>query len=541
MKSPARLVSLRTALVCLSAAFYLLHFVHLSADFPGGTAWVDWSRYTDEGWYSDAAIRHNLLGHWFLAGDFNAAVALPVWPLLEAVVFRFSGVSLIAARALTVVVFGVMLLAAYRLLRRYPSEKEARSLAGAFAVLFFCVSPFFFAFERIAILEPLVGTLAVLALLAASHLQPWPGGLDRRWFASRRTLPTLCLGVLLPAMVLTKPTAVALLPAVVYLVWARGRYRLAPFLRLGLPPVVLAVTLWSGYYLLMVRPYHLEDYRYLFTANDYTGFQQEPLAGVALHTVADGAWMGVVLYPFFFLLMALFLLFRPRFFRNPLVPALLLWVSGYLVFLGYQKHLQSRYYLLLAVPVILLVAVGLDELLCAPEASVGYRIPHWRLAAVALSTLAIAIPDATEQIGFLLHPSYTFLSAAEAIARTVRATPNHSPLLLSVSGSDLSLMTGLPSINTEFGTMDLDERVRQYRPGWYVAWNEFEDEDMKAIAPLYQPVRVAEFPAMDDPDRNVLLLYRLDPVAGSDSSGIRTRSRQGDGFGNSGHGGHHGH
>ncbi len=89
--------------------------------------------------------------------------------------------------------------------------------------------------------------------------------------------------------------------------------------------------------------------------------------------------------------------------------------------------------------------------------------------------------------------------------------------------------------------MDLDERVRQYRPGWYVAWNEFEDEDMKAIAPLYQPVRVAEFPAMDDPDRNVLLLYRLDPVAGSDSSGIRTRSRQGDGFGNSGHGGHHGH
>ena len=539
MKQPTRLVSLRTALVCLAAAFYVLHFVHLSADFPGGTAWVDWSRYTDEGWYSDAAIRHNLLGHWFLAGDFNAAVALPVWPLLEAMVFHFSGVSLTAARALTVVVFGVMLLAAYRLLRRYPAEKEARFLAGAFAVLFFCVSPFFFAFERIAILEPLVGTLAVLALLAASHLQPWPGG--RPWLPSRSVLPTLWLGVLLPAMVLTKPTAVALLPAVVYLVWARGRYRLAPFLRLGLPPAVLAVTLWSSYYLLLARPYHLEDYRYLFTANDYTGFQQEPLAGVAFHTVADGTWMGVVLYLLFFLLIALFLFFRPRFFRNPLVPALLLWVSGYLVFLGYHNNLQSRYYLLLAVPVTLLVAVGLDALLSAPEASVGYRMPYWRLAAVALSTLAIVIPDGTEQIGFLLHPSYTFFSAAQAIARRVRATPNHSPLLLSVSGSDLSLMTGLPSINTEFGTMDLDERVRQYHPGWYIAWNEFEDEDMKAIAPLYQPVRVAEFPAMDDPDRNVLLLYRLDPVAGSGIPVTRTRFRQGDGFGNSGHGGHHGH
>ena len=75
-------------------------------------------------------------------------------------------------------------------------------------------------------------------------------------------------------------------------------------------------------------------------------------------------------------------------------------------------------------------------------------------------------------------------------------------------------MTGLPSIDDDFGTMDLEQRVRLYRPGWYVAWNEIEDDKMDALRHLYAPVRVAAIPAMDDPDRNLLILYRLDPADG---------------------------
>ena len=37
---------------------------------------------------------------------------------------------------------------------------------------------------------------------------------------------------------------------------------------------------------------------------------------------------------------------------------------------------------------------------------------------------------------------------------------------------------------------------------------------MDAISPEYHPVRVAAFPALDDPDRNLLILYRLDPAEG---------------------------
>ena len=81
------------ALLLIAAAFFALHFVHLRADFPNHSPWMDWAKYTDEGWYGDAAIRHYQLGHWYVPGDFNPAAALPVWPLLELALFRVTGVS----------------------------------------------------------------------------------------------------------------------------------------------------------------------------------------------------------------------------------------------------------------------------------------------------------------------------------------------------------------------------------------------------------------------------------------------------------------
>ncbi len=63
------------ALIC---ALAMLHALHLRADFPNHSPWwTDWAKYTDEGWYANAAIRAHLLGRWYLPGDFNPAAALP--------------------------------------------------------------------------------------------------------------------------------------------------------------------------------------------------------------------------------------------------------------------------------------------------------------------------------------------------------------------------------------------------------------------------------------------------------------------------------
>ncbi len=516
---------LRWALLGGAAVLFALHFLHLTADFPNDSPWMDWSKYTDEGWYGDAAIRHFLFGHWYFQGDFNPGVALPVWPLLEAAVFRFTGVSVTAARAFTLCVFGAMLWTLYCLVERFPRPDRLPrevSLAAPLAVFLFCASPFFFVFERMAILEPLLGTLTALALLAASYLLPLRGR-DRSLAGTLQALwPSLVLGLLLPAMVLTKTTAVALLPAVGYLIWYRAGYRLRPALTLAAAPVLLGGAIWAVYLFALVRPHYREDYQYLFSTNAYTGFQLEPLATVLFHTVADGHWMGDVLYPVFFVAIAIALFARPRFFRNPLVPALLLWTGGYFVFLAYHNNLQPRYYLIPAIAITVLVAMAVEEFRHVPKGPQGTWPSLLRRVALAAVVLAIVVPDLSYEVNVLHHPEYTFEAAAQRIASLVRADTTRSNLILSISGSDITLMTGLPSIDDDFGTLDLDQRVKQYRPGWYVAWNELDDDKMDALKALYRPVRVAAFPAMDDPDRNLLILYRLDPA---DAPGTHRRNR----------------
>jgi len=540
----------RSLLLAAAAVLFLLHFFHLNADFPNHSPWTDWSKYTDEGWYGDAAIRHYLFGHWYFKGDFNPAVALPMWPAVEFLAFRFTGVSPTAARALTLCVFAVTLLTFYRLIQLYSRPRthaSGPSLAAPIAMLLLCASPFFYVFERMAILEPLLIALTALALLAASHLHQIPRGfslgshrtdddgalapgvcspsitdaakgststesktapLNPRPWALNPVLPTIALGLLLPAMVLTKTTAIFLMPAIAYIVWARAGYRIRPAIRLAIVPAIMAIAIWLAYFLFFVRPHYLSDYRYLFSANAYTGIELAPYSTVILNTITDGAWMGRILYPLYFVALALAIFWRPRLFANPLFPALLLWTGGYFAFLAYHNNLQPRYYLVAAAPITVIVALAIESFRQAN----GRRTRIVSSTLAAITVLAIAVPDIITQLDFVLHPDYTFLAAANAIKRIVLADPTHSHLILSISGSDLTLMTGLPSIDDDFGTLDLDQRVKQYRPGWYIAWNELDDDKMDALTPLYHVERVAAFPAMDDPDRNLLILYRLDPT-----------------------------
>jgi hypothetical protein len=496
-------------LLGVSAVFFALHFLHLTADFPNHSPWVDWSKYTDEGWYGDAAIRHYLSGHWYWQGDFNPAVALPVWPAIELIVFWFTGVSVTAARALTLCVFGFTLVTLYLLIQRHTRPRRSDSgqpLAAAIAVFFLCTSPLLYVFERMAILEPLLIALTALGLLAASMMRPirWQG------WRFRGISWTLLLMVLLPAMVLTKTTGICLIPAILYMVWARAGYRLRPALRLALPPAVGGLLLWCAYFFLFVRPHYLADYQYLFSANAYTGIELEPVATVVLNTITDGAWMGTLIYVTFFAVIALTFFWRPRLLSNPLFPSLMLWIGGYFAFLAYHNNLQPRYYLVVVVPITVVVAMGIDSF----RQQRGRKMTAVAGVIAAALVLAIAVPDAARQIGYVRHPTYEFETAAQGIKRIVLADKTHSHLILSISGSDLSLMTGLPSIDDDFGTDDMDARVKAYRPGWYASWNDVEDDKADALTPTYQMQRVAAFPAYDDPDRNLLILYRLDPADG---------------------------
>ncbi len=480
------------------AALFALHFVHLRADFPNFSPWMDYAKYTDEGWYGNAAIRQALYGHWRLPGDFNPAVALPVWPLLLRLAFVIGGVSLPVARILGLLVFGCNLLVSYALLRF--SATRVVALAG---VTFLAGSAYLWAFSRLAILEPLLILFLLLSWLVVLRL-PDALALHRRGL--------LGAGLLLALAVLTKTTAIFLVPSTLYLVWHANRFALRQTLRDYGILAAGGLTPWLAYYLLVVRPHLASDYHYLFAANRWD--QPKTASGwfwafwYALH---GSLWVDPVLCGLAIALLVLGILGRPRIWQQPLVIASLLSSAGYIFFTGWHNSPQPRYYEVVTNPLDFLACLGAASLWRAATDRNQVILRGLGVAAWAVFTVTTAL-NLRGTLHFARHPEYSLVRAARGVTRYIDRHPNGNRLLLSISGDQISLITHLPAICDDFGTVDLPYRIHQYQPGWYAAWNEIDPGTLEDLRTQYSLEQVARFHALDDEDRDVLLLYKLHPL-----------------------------
>jgi hypothetical protein len=490
MKARTALHALWVVAIYMAAA---AHFVHLQADFPNWSRWMDWSKYTDEGWYANAAVEHYLRGSWYVPGDFNVGAAVPVWPLLEWMLFHFSGVSIEAARALVVSIFCCNLLLAYALVRRV----EQRWVA-LYAVSLMATSSFLYCFGRLAILEPLLVCLMLVSLLLADRVSTLT---DQRVRYGTAAL----LGILFCAMVLTKTTAVFLLPAILYSLWYPLRKEGRRFLAFAAVMAAVAGILWGSYFLLLVRPHYLADYHYFFRINEYP--KPKTIWGwlKTVYYAAHGIlWVDspIVLTSVF--LLASTLAYARSIWRNPLFVSSLLAIGGYVLFITRIVNMQPRYYAVIAFFVFIIVPLATAALL-RERRRVG-------VAALVVCILGAA-KSAWEEGGFVLYPEYTFVNAARGIAAYVDQHPNGNRLLVSISGNDISLITGLPSLCDDFGTMPLPEKLARYKPGWYAEWNDMDPRTLDDLQTQYAVVQVASFKAFDDDDRDTLVLYKLVPHA----------------------------
>ncbi len=313
--------------------------------------------------------------------------------------------------------------------------------------------------------------------------------------------------------------------------------RLRVFLRAAAIAGITGVAAWGGCMLLFVRPHYLLDYRYLFAANGYTGITAATAWPVIQDTFLGGGYLGVAIFWLGVLagsIASLATITARRFRGDPLAVSLLLWIFGYAAFLTYHDNLNPRYYQVLGVPLVMLIAMAFDReagrsrcgkrILTAPAraANPADRLLLRLITGVCAAAMVFAaVRGAVLTTYFVLHPEYSYLSAANQIRDAVereraadlaQGLPPHPEMVLSISGASLSLMTGLPSICDDFGTMTLPDRLAAYKPGWFATWNDVEDDKMEALAPIYSLVRVGAYPALDDPDRNLLILYRLDPL-----------------------------
>jgi 4-amino-4-deoxy-L-arabinose transferase-like glycosyltransferase len=475
--------------ICL---LYGIHLLHLRADFPNFSPWMDYSKYTDEGWYGGGAIRHFLSGSWHLPGDFNPAAALPIWPLAEGIVFHFTGVNLVAARLLVLIVFACNMLLTYALVRTQQSEWVA-----LLATTLVASNAFLYAFSRLAILEPLLIFWMLLSWLLAVYL-------SRATSDSLRYILLAAIGILLCLQILTKTTAVFLIPSTFYLLWHAARYQVRTFARYAAVVAATACIPWSAYYFLVVRPRYLSDYQYLFEVNKWV--QPTTIGGwisafwYALH---GSLWIDKTIGVLAAVLVVLSLILLRTLWHNPIFVASLLAAGGYIFFTGWHNNMQPRYYQVVAFPLIFVVCTGTAALL-------QYR--RWiGFGALAIIFFSIGL-NLQLTAHFIRHRDHTFVMAAKRLTRYIDQHPNGNRLLLSISGANITLITHLPSICDDFGTYDLPYRIHTYRPGWYAAWNEIDPGTLEDLQTQYSLERVARFHAFDDDDRNVLILYKLNPL-----------------------------
>jgi 4-amino-4-deoxy-L-arabinose transferase-like glycosyltransferase len=494
VRSPARnwlAIAAWTMILALS----ILRFFYLKADFPNFSPWwVDQAKYTDEGWWANGAVMHYLLGHWNVTGDYNPAVATPVWPILLSIVFHFTGVSLVAARALNVAISIATLGVVYFLVRSYAGVKA--ETPAILAVLLLSASPFAFVFSRLAILDSLVIFEFCLALLIASRA------------SVRHIWPLAALSILIIIMILTKTTAALLVPAVFWLAWNAMERKLAALPRLILATGVLPAALFWGYAALVSRLGFGEDYKYFFDVNGMPDIEWDRVFATILNLLHDCYWIDRVLYPTGLLILLLSIFWKRKLWSNPLFAAC--WIAlaaqaGYI--LRKQGDYAPRYFLAMLAPLVLVIVLAFGE----------FVIRNRRVAAILLFAMLISMAaNATMIFQFVSHRQYQFCDAAASIRGIVRSDPGQNPLIFGVSGSQISLMTGIPSINDSYGTQDMAEKLSVYKPGWYLAWNGIFEENRALLSP-FQLEEVASYPAFDDEERNKLILYKM--VRRADASG----------------------
>jgi hypothetical protein len=466
-------------------AFCVARYFYLDANFPNYSQWaIDQAKFTDEGWWAGAAVMHALTGNWHVAGDYNPAVALPVWPTLLGILFRFSGVSVVAARALNVTLSIGTLAAVFTLVRRFTNA----GTPAVVAVLLMAASPFAFVFSRLAILDTLVALEFSVLLLVAS-------------FASAKRIGVLAaLSVLITVTLLTKTTAALLLPAVFWVAWSASGRSVGGLIRAVVAVGVLPAILVESYAAIVAALGYGADYRYFFGVNDMPDIDWRQTVSTLHDLFLNCFWVDRVLYPIALLILVLTLAWKRKLWSNALFTASWLALAAQAVFVfSRQDDYAPRYFLAMLAPMVWIIALTFGELVIHARKTA---------AVMLLGLVAGVVANGVMIEQFLTHRDYDLLTAANGIQQIVRSHPEQKPLLFGVSGSQISLMTGIPSINDSYTTEDMAEKLKSYQPGWYLVWDKIDPQNEWFLAP-YKLEKMASYPAFDDDERTVLILYRM--------------------------------
>jgi len=378
-------------------------------------------------------------------------------------------------------------------------------------------SPFLYCFSRLAILEPVLTVFTLGAMNLAVRLPRM----------RRPALASVWIGLLFTLTMLTKTTAVFLLPAVGWALLVGLRHERKLALRCGLTALGSCALSYGAWIAAVARAGLMGDFRYLFVANYYPKPREIywPLVS-AIWSFHGGLWADHILIPLAGLLVlaAVAMLWRAGgrdLLLDPVFGASILAVAGFILFMTLQNHPQPRYFTVVAFFCFILVARGAEAIVSLAATEPFRSLPAAHLAGWAVIGLAGlgAGFNCVQTAIYAAHPEYTFVNAADRLARYMDTHPNGKRLLVSGSGDELSLVNHVPALCDDFVTPtasipDLAAKVAAYQPGWFAAWNDLDPGTLQDLHVRYSLEQVAAFRAFDHKERNRLVLFKLHPLPG---------------------------
>lgn len=476
-----------TLIVIIVIAFFVLfRFLHLEADFPHH--YTNYGvLYTDEGWYSKAATSFILTGDWYVEGDFNPAVILPIFPVFQFFSFKLFGIDLSSARMTNLIFLIFLLIGLYYLIKLYTKPRVA-----LIALLILSLNFLFFVYSRLALLELPTTFFVILSILLISNPSK-----------KLQTVTIVLAGIVYFLALFTKTTAIFALPILFYVIWNK---------RLSIHQKAIQVALFciafgvftSIYYFMVIRAYW-PDYLVFNSLNLSARFQTNPLLmfkGLA-RAVFYAKSADIILYPSALFYLTWLLVWEKQFRQHALLKISLIWMVAYLLMIGLFNYVPPRYYLPLVVPISVILAIAVDHLLSAGRRPI--------LGAILVTAVAISLAmNSFRIIHYIQAPEYSWMAMVEDLQDQIASDGYKNPVLLGHFSNSITLATGISSINDRVGTENLDFKINRYNPNYYVCLGDIDSEILRVLSEYYHTEKMTEYNVYDNYyTGEPVVMYRL--------------------------------
>ena len=431
------------SIIGLIVIFNLLRLVNLNADFPPGIT-KSGVLYSDEGWYASAAINDYIVGGWFLEGDFNPAINMPLGQVFHAVSFRVFGMGLGQARIAPVLAAMLTVLFSYLLILKYLNRQ-----LSLLVILLFTVNFHFFAFSRLAIMDIIMLCFIISAIFTADRFRGYAGVI----FGS----------VLLLLGYLTKSTAMFALPLLLYIVFSSGDGKKAAAVKSLIAAfMVIGGMLTYNFFAERAYPADFAYFKNINLADRMVGGLIEWIRSGG-NVILEGGTIGSILYPTALIVIAI-ALFLKEFRQNKLVRIMGIWLISYFLLLSVFKYHPPRYFLSVTIPVIVLFVIGFQDICC--------KLPTKRIVQYcSVIILIILALNGYRIVNYIFHPEYSMIEMFNGIKEKIYSEVHNEDdaVILADVAHTISLGTGFLAINSVLGTKDIDWKVKEYHVDYYIA------------------------------------------------------------------------